>query len=119
MKEQMVSKVIGYARVSADDQVAYGQVDALRRSGVTEVVVEQASGIADRPRLDSLVASLVAGDALMVTEVSRLRAYPSRLKNALFSWVKPAYWDRLLVALPQKCSFWRTAFGSARLTCES
>src|SRR5882757_3357631 len=72
MSDRRESRVVGYARVSADDQVAHGQVDALRRSGVTEVVVEQASGVADRPRLESLVASLVAGDALVVTEVSRL-----------------------------------------------
>jgi putative DNA-invertase from lambdoid prophage Rac len=36
------------------------------------VVVEQASGVEDRPLLDSLVSSLTRGDALVVTEVSRL-----------------------------------------------
>jgi DNA invertase Pin-like site-specific DNA recombinase len=65
-------RVIGYARVSADNQVEHGQVDALRQAGATEVVVEQASGVGDRPRLDSLVGSLSRGDALVVTEVSRL-----------------------------------------------
>jgi DNA invertase Pin-like site-specific DNA recombinase len=44
----------------------------LRRTGVSEVVVEQASGVEGRPKLDSLVASLLTGDALVVTEVSRL-----------------------------------------------
>src|SRR5579862_7103132 len=65
-------KVVGYARVSANDQIEHGQVDALKQAGVTEVVVEQASGVEDRPRLDSLVTLLEAGDALVVTEVSRL-----------------------------------------------
>jgi DNA invertase Pin-like site-specific DNA recombinase len=65
-------RVVGYARVSADDQVEHGQVDALRRAGVTEVVVEQASGVTELPRLDSLVMSLTLGDSLAVTEVSRL-----------------------------------------------
>jgi putative DNA-invertase from lambdoid prophage Rac len=65
-------KLIGYARVSADDQVAHGQVDALKQAGATEVVVEQASGVGDRPLLDSLVSSLTRGDALVVSEVSRL-----------------------------------------------
>jgi DNA invertase Pin-like site-specific DNA recombinase len=66
------SKSIGYARVSADDQVEHGQVDALKRAGVTEVVIEQASGVGERPLLDSLINSLSKGDALVVTEVSRL-----------------------------------------------
>lgn len=65
-------KVIGYARVSAEDQVEHGQVDALKQAGVTEVIVEQASGVGSRPLLDSLVSSLTQGDALVVTEVSRL-----------------------------------------------
>jgi putative DNA-invertase from lambdoid prophage Rac len=58
--------------VSAEDQVEHGQVDALRRAGANEVVVEQASGVGERPLLSSLVASLGKGDALVVTEVSRL-----------------------------------------------
>jgi putative DNA-invertase from lambdoid prophage Rac len=65
-------RVVGYARVSAEDQVAHGQVDVLKQPGVTEVVIEQASGVGARPLPDSLVASLTAGDALVVTEVSRL-----------------------------------------------
>jgi DNA invertase Pin-like site-specific DNA recombinase len=39
---------------------------------MTEVIVEQASGVRERPRLDSLVMSLTRGDSLAVTEVSRL-----------------------------------------------
>jgi putative DNA-invertase from lambdoid prophage Rac len=65
-------KVVGYARVSADDQSEHGQVDALRRSGATEVIVEQASGVGERPRLHSMVTSLATGDVLVITEVSRL-----------------------------------------------
>src|SRR5439155_15735925 len=65
-------RTIGYARVSSDDQAEHGQVDALRRAGADEVVVEQASGVKERPRLKALVASLAAGDTLAVTEVSRL-----------------------------------------------
>jgi DNA invertase Pin-like site-specific DNA recombinase len=72
MTGDSLPKDIGYARVSADDQVEHGQVDALKQAGVNEVVVEQASGVGDRPLLDSLVSSLSKGDALVVTEVSRL-----------------------------------------------
>ena len=43
---------------------------------------------------------------------TRFRAYPSRLKNALFSRPTPAYWDRLLLrgyrtelpGLDEKCN---------------
>jgi DNA invertase Pin-like site-specific DNA recombinase len=66
------SRIVGYARVSAEDQVEHGQVDALRHAGVTEIVTEKASGIEDRPLLASLVASCACGDVLVVTEVSRL-----------------------------------------------
>ena len=72
MSDEKKPKVIGYARVSADDQNAHGQVDGLQRAGASEVVVEQASGVSERPLLDGLAAGLVAGDALMVMEVSRL-----------------------------------------------
>jgi DNA invertase Pin-like site-specific DNA recombinase len=65
-------KVVGYARVSAEDQVEHGQVDALKLAGATEVVVEQASGVGIRPLLGDLVNSLARGDVLVVTEVSRL-----------------------------------------------
>jgi DNA invertase Pin-like site-specific DNA recombinase len=72
MADNHLPKDIGYARVSADDQVEHGQVDALKQAGVKEVIVEQASGVSDRPLLDSLVSSLNKGDGLVVTEVSRL-----------------------------------------------
>ena len=65
-------RVVGYVRISGQDQNEHGQVDALKRAGVSELVVEQASGVLDRPLLDSAVASLRAGDTLAVTEVSRL-----------------------------------------------
>ncbi len=65
-------KVVGYARVSSDDQAEHGQVDALRLAGVTETVVEQASGVGARPQLDAVIASLMHGDTLAATEVSRL-----------------------------------------------
>lgn len=65
-------KVVGYVRVSAEDQNEHGQVDALKHVGVTELVIEQAPGIGARPQLEALVASLKLGDSLVITEVSRL-----------------------------------------------
>lgn len=72
MGEEKTTRVVGYVRVSAEDQNEHGQVDALNRAGVTELVVEQASGVEARPLLEGLVASLIAGDSLVITEVSRL-----------------------------------------------
>jgi DNA invertase Pin-like site-specific DNA recombinase len=66
------TRVVGYARVSSEEQVEHGQVDALRQAGVHQIVTEKASGVEERPLLDSLVVSLTLGDSLAVTEVSRL-----------------------------------------------
>ena len=65
--------LVGYARISSTDQSEHGQVDALRRAGASRIVVEKVSGgVAERPLLDELISGLKAGDALAVTEVSRL-----------------------------------------------
>jgi len=57
----------GYARVSTVGQNADLQNDALKSSGCEKVVTEQISGAsAKRPRLDRLLASLIAGDVLSV-----------------------------------------------------
>src|SRR5581483_10043170 len=64
--------VVGYARISSADQSEDGQADALRRAGASRIVVETASGVAERPLLDEWISGLRAGDALAVTEVSRL-----------------------------------------------
>jgi DNA invertase Pin-like site-specific DNA recombinase len=61
MNEANATKIVGYARVSADDQIEHEQVDALRQAGIAEIITEKASGIEDRPLLDSLVASLTTG----------------------------------------------------------
>jgi DNA invertase Pin-like site-specific DNA recombinase len=72
MSDASARKVVGYARVSSEDQIEDGQVDALRNAGVTEIVTEKASGAEERPLLTSLVSSLNREDVLAVTEVSRL-----------------------------------------------
>jgi DNA invertase Pin-like site-specific DNA recombinase len=69
---EKTARVVGYVRVSTEGQNEHGQIDALRRIGATEVVVEQASGVASRPLLQQTVKSLCTGDALVATEVSRL-----------------------------------------------
>lgn len=60
----MRARIVGYVRISAQDQSADSQVDALGRAGVGEIVIEQASGVTQRPQLDAAVAGLVDDDVL-------------------------------------------------------
>lgn len=66
--------LIGYARVSTDDQTPALQLDALRRAGVTEVFEDRGvSGTArDRPGLQRALAALQPGDVLVVWKLDRL-----------------------------------------------
>lgn len=65
---------IGYARVSTKDQVLDLQLDALNKAGCE--VVHKDTGISgstsSRPGLDSCLASLKAGDCLVVWKLDRL-----------------------------------------------
>jgi DNA invertase Pin-like site-specific DNA recombinase len=65
--------IIGYARVSTADQDFVGQVERLKAAGAERVYAEKISGArADRPQLAKLMASLQAGDAVIVTKLDRL-----------------------------------------------
>ena len=67
-------RLIGYARVSTDDQTPALQLDALRGAGVTEVFEDRGiSGAArDRPGLRRALAALQADDVLVVWKLDRL-----------------------------------------------
>ena len=65
--------LIGYARVSTDDQHLTLQHDALQQAGCDKVFSDQQSGAAtERPGLTSLFESLRPGDTLVIWRLDRL-----------------------------------------------
>lgn len=65
--------LIGYARVSTDDQQLDLQKDALKQAGCGRIYEDQQSGIrVDRPGLQAALAYARAGDTLVVWRLDRL-----------------------------------------------
>ena len=66
--------LIGYARISTEDQTALPQVQELRSAGCVEIVEEQASGGSrTRPVLARVLDQLRVGDTLVVVRIDRGR----------------------------------------------
>lgn len=65
--------IIGYARVSTEDQNLSGQLDALKAAGAEKIFADKISGTAScRPELDRLLDQLRHGDVITVTKYDRL-----------------------------------------------
>jgi DNA invertase Pin-like site-specific DNA recombinase len=65
--------LIGYARVSTDDQNLDLQRDALKKAGCEEIYTDKVSGTkARRPGLEQALSHLRAGDTLVVWRLDRL-----------------------------------------------
>jgi DNA invertase Pin-like site-specific DNA recombinase len=64
---------IGYARVSSVGQNLDSQMDALREAGCEKIFTDRMTGSRlDRPGWDQMMAYVRRGDALFVTELSRM-----------------------------------------------
>src|SRR5260221_4451595 len=69
----MASMLIGYARVSTQDQTLDLQTDALTQAGCEKIFTDTMSGAkAERPGLQEAMHHLRAGDTLVVWRLDRL-----------------------------------------------
>ena len=72
--------LIGYARVSTDEQDTAAQFDALRAAGCSEILEDKASGGSrDRPSLARALDRVGQGDTLLVVRIDRLARSLSHL----------------------------------------
>ena len=77
-------RLIGYARVSTDDQLNDAQIDELRAAGCQRIHQEHASGLSRaRPVLMKLLKDLTAGDVLVVVRLDRLAQSVSHLLQVI------------------------------------
>ena len=76
--------LIGYARVSTEDQTPLPQVQALNAAGCSQVLQEQASGgDRARPVLARLLEQIRKGDTLVVVRIDRLARSLSHLLEVI------------------------------------
>lgn len=76
--------LVGYARVSMQDQNADMQEDELLKAGCEKVFVDKASGVAkDRPQLTAALDYLREGDVLVVWRLDRLGRSLKHLVNVV------------------------------------
>lgn len=68
-----MGRILGYARISTEDQSLDLQTDALRAIGADPVFTDMASGATSaRPGLDALLKEAKAGDRIVVWRLDRL-----------------------------------------------
>ena len=94
--------LVGYARVSTEDQKLDLQIDALRAAGVLEdnLHIEKISGASStRPALDLAIKDLRAGDTLVVWRLDRLARSMRQLYSRLDQiYAKGAYFRSITEA---------------------
>ncbi len=76
--------LIGYARVSTEDQATFSQLDELNAAGCGVIFEEKASGTSRaRPELAKAVARVQRGDILVVARIDRLARSLSHLLEVI------------------------------------
>lgn len=76
--------LIGYARVSTQEQETHLQIDALKRAGVEKIHEEKRSGgDRKRPVLEQVLSELQPGDTLVVYKLDRIARSLSHLLEVL------------------------------------
>jgi DNA invertase Pin-like site-specific DNA recombinase len=76
--------LIGYARVSTEDQHLYMHVDALKSAGCEETFTDVASGVkSQQPGLEKAIAFLREGDTLVVWKLDRFGRSLQHLTQAI------------------------------------
>ncbi|NNM58551.1 MAG: recombinase family protein [Legionellales bacterium] len=81
-----MAKLVGYARVSTQDQDVQLQVNALRDAGCSSslIFIDKISGVkSQRPGLEKCLSHLVVGDTLLVWRLDRLGRSMSHLVNLI------------------------------------
>lgn len=75
--------LIGYARVSTNDQDTALQLDALNAAGVWDIYQDKGSGVGPRPQLREALRRLQAGDTLVVWKLDRIARSLADLLNVI------------------------------------
>jgi DNA invertase Pin-like site-specific DNA recombinase len=77
-------RLLGYARVSTEDQATSAQIDELRAAGCLTIVEEHGSGASRaRPELSRLLMEIRPGDVLVVVRLDRLARSVSHLLEVI------------------------------------
>lgn len=80
----IAGRLIGYARVSTEDQATDAQTDELRRAGCKAIFQEHGSGASRaRPELARLIKEIRTGDVLVVARLDRLARSVSHLLEVI------------------------------------
>lgn len=89
LKELGDNRIIGYARVSTTDQNLARQFKALEEAGCQVIFADKSSGKnVSRPDYKEMMASLKAGDTIIVSELTRLARSTTDLFNMMAEFEK-------------------------------